>query len=973
MLGAKPLEAVLGSGIDNTDHDAVRGFIRAAADLGLSLLFIYPNSKVPADMRTPVARNKDDKAAQEAAKEAGRRDWSSVRSPAGLALATSDKPTLDRYLKRYIELFSTWHDTNGEVVPYNKKRADADEIFMFAPVAVNLAIEVGGSGLVVIDCDTRAQMARWFEANEIDDPADWPAPTVITPGHMGPDADPDDPATWSHSDGGHFYFTVPDTLMPVLPRHLGAMTWGGDDGFAVLWDRRYVLIPPSTRPEGSYEQLGHVYELPEWLADEIIKAGERRVVRARDNARPAEPGSLGELVDAWAANVSWASILEPMGWVPAPRADACGCAVWTAPGEHASPKSATAHDTGCSLGRYTDVNAPLHLWTDHDAPPFTDGMGTDGWTPTFSKLQAVALVSFKGNIGTAMDELGIMPDLAVSVDPDINPKAGVEDTHDTNGDFALPESEVAVRDQQQANEGIEADNAVPSNHLSGSAMDVNTGDTPPPPDAPCPVCGHVDCRCNDDGQFCTVCQTGAGVFAEDPDDGVLWHAKDADDAADTGGHRADGVVTDPRTSDPVPSKSADELLAEMPADFGKATKADPPPADASPYPDHVEDPDPDVFDSKHAGVPRIAPFSHWRHMPPPEYVIEGLIEHGGLSCIVGPPGMGKSTVVLDMACHIATGKSWQGRRTLKTRVLYLPGEGLSGAVQRLRAWEDAHQMDLGDDLLLGDSIILVKAENEAWGEIAAYIARQGIGVVIFDTFARMSSGLEENSATDVGIAVRRFDKLKELTNAGVCVVHHTGKHSPEVARGSSALNGALDSELLIRQATWDTTDITDEDGRMEGKAIEVWTTKQKNSEQLDDPIPLRMLNWPGNDINAPIITGVNGDVDPMQGDIVLARALPEPIVETAIRIRHHVDGLTQQGATRTDLVAAIRPDAYANSRSDTAAYWKQRINTAVDRALRYGLIVTLTGTPSGSRYIPDPTVTPDMARAAAAAEITDAD
>jgi hypothetical protein len=939
MLGAKPLEAVLGSGIDNTDHEAVRSFVRAAADLGLSLLFILPNSKVPADLRTTVARNKDDKAAQEAARDAGRKDWRAIKSAGGLALATSDKPTLDRYLKRYVELFSEWHAVDeeglpvGEPVVYNKKRHDANEIVMTTPVAVNLAVEVGGSALVVIDCDTAAQVRRWFEANELDpDDPELPAPTVLTPGHMGKGANPEDPSTWSHSDGGHFYFTVPDELMPVLPRHLGAMTWGGDNGFAVLWDRRYVLIPPSTRPEGAYEQLGHVYELPPWLADEIIKAGEHRIVRARDNTDGNEDGSLADLVDQWAANVSWASILEPLGWVPAPRADACGCAVWTAPGEHASPKSATAHDPGCSLGRYTETNAPLHLWTDHDAPPFTDKIGTPGWSATFSKLQAVAAISYKGNVGEAMDDMGITP--VVSVDPDINPHAGVEDIAKTDGDFSLP---------------------------------VTEEDAPPL-------------------LVCQVCNTGSGEFQVAG--GIVWHRADEDDPE---GHRADGSDLQPTSADDAPMDSAaeygdpppaptppaatpDELLAGLPADFGKADAgaSTPPPAD-SPYPDRVEDPDPDVFDSEHAGVPRIAPFSHWRHMPPPEYIIDGLIEHGGLSCIVGPPGLGKSTVVLDMACHIATGKSWQGRRTLKTPVLYLPGEGLSGAVQRLRAWEDAHGIDLSDDLLLGDSIILVKAENEAWGEIAAYIARKGIGLVIFDTFARMSSGLEENSATDVGIAVRRFDKLKALTNAGVCVVHHTGKHDPSVGRGSSALNGALDSELLIRHATWDTTDITDADGHINGKAIEVWTTKQKNAEQLDDAIPLRMLNWPGNDINAPIITGPNGDVDPMQGDIVLARPLPTPIVEVAIMVRRYLDDLPQQGATRAELVAAIRPDAYAKSRSDTSAYWKQTIGLAVDRGLRYGIIVTLTGTASGSRYIPDPTVTNEMARAAAAAEVTDSD
>lgn len=921
MLGSKPLEAVLGSGVDNTDHEAVRAFIRQAADLGLHLLFIYPDSKVPADLRTVQARKKDDRLAQEAAQAAGRRDWQTVKSPAGLALATDDKATLERYLKRYVQLFSTWVDATGAEVQWSKKAEDDGSITMAQPAAVNLAVEVGGSGVVVVDCDTAAQVDRWFEVAEI--PEEYrPAPTILTPGQVGPDADINDPSTWAHADGGHFWFTVPDKYLPVLPRHLGAMTWGGDHGFAVLWDRRYVLIPPSTRPEGAYEQLGHVYDLPEWLASEILKAGERRVQRAEASAGDtAENPELATHIDRWAENVSWASILEPLGWTPAPRADSCGCAVWTAPGVHASPKSATAHDTGCTAGRYTETNAPLHIWTDNPAEPFDQWVSEKG-TSTISKLRAVALINYGGNVGKAMDDMDVTPDL--SVEPGLDPK-GIDRDHKMNGDgeFDLPDTD-ALADEAEAGYDPETVKA-----------------------------------------YCRACDTTEGQFAHD-EDGELWHLHDEV----VGAHLATATPEDiasAASAEPEESPRSDYAagLSDLPADFGKA--------DDSPYADEVDDPDPDVFDSTHSGVPRIAPFSHWRDMPPPEYIIDGLIEHGGLSSVIGPPGVGKSTVVLDMLCHIATGKSWQGRTTRKTRVLYLPGEGLSGAVQRLKAWEDAHDVDLADDLLLGNGIILVSAQNEAWGEIAAYIVRQGIGLVVFDTFARMSAGLEENSATDVGKAVRRFDKLRELTNAGVCVVHHTAKGSPDTARGSSALNGALDSELLVRMATWDVTQIADENGRLPGKCIEITTSKQKNAEQLENPIPLLMINHPlPQDVSAPLITGPNGSVDPMQGEVVLARALPEPIVETAIRIRQFVDRLTQQGATRTEIVLAVRPDAYAMSRADTPVYWKQRIAEAVDKGLRYSLIETLTGTPSGARYIPSVN-TADQARNLAAAEVNDQD
>ncbi|AHB79371.1 DNA primase/polymerase/helicase [Mycobacterium phage JAMaL] len=927
MLGSKPLEAVLGSGVDNTDHEAVRAFIRQAADLGLHLLFIYPDSKVPADLRTPQKRKADDKAAQEEAQAAGRRDWQTVKSGAGLALATDDKATLERYLKRYIQVFSTWAEleqdgTPGVECPWNKKGEDAGTIVMTKPAAVNLAVEVGGSGVVVVDCDTAAQVDRWFEVAEI--PEEYrPAPTILTPGQVGPDADINDPSTWAHADGGHFWFTVPDKYLPVLPRHLGAMTWGGDHGFAVLWDRRYVLIPPSTRPEGAYEQLGHVYDLPDWLGEAIMAAGERRVQRAEASAGDTDNPELATHIDRWAENVSWASILEPLGWTPAPRADSCGCAVWTAPGVHASPKSATAHDTGCTAGRYTETNAPLHIWTDNPAEPFDAWVAEKG-TSTISKLQAVALINYGGNVGKAMDDMDVTPDL--SVEPGLDPK-GIDRDHRMNGDgeFDLPEvdeSELAVREQQDRN-------IYPEDQAEDNTV---------------------------------VCQCGATIGPDDAyeaNDGTWYHRVGDADSAD-----ADEAQNHPiEVSDPV-EYAAD--LSDLPADFGR-------PADDSPYADEVDDPDPDVFDSPHNGVPRIAPFSHWRDMPPPEYIIDGLLEHGGLSSVIGPPGVGKSTVVLDMLCHIATGKNWQGRVTRKTRVLYLPGEGLSGAVQRLKAWEDAHDVDLADDLLLGNGIILVSAQNEAWGEIAAYIARQGIGLVVFDTFARMSAGLEENSATDVGKAVRRFDKLRELTNAGVCVVHHTAKGSPDTARGSSALNGALDSELLVRMATWDVSQIADDNGRLPGKCIEITTSKQKNAEQLENPLPLLMINHELPDgVSAPLITGPNGSVDPMQGEVVLARALPEPIVETAIRIREFVDRLTQQGATRTEIALAVRPDAYAISRADTPVYWKQRIAEAVDKGLRYSLIETLTGTPSGARYIPSVN-TAEQARVLAAAEVNDQD
>lgn len=834
MLGSTELAAILGSGVDGTNHEAVKAYIKTACSAGLSLLLIHPGSKAPFDGRTARQRTAADKAAQAEAKEAGRKDWAKVKSPSGLALASSDSKVVLGYLKNYLETFG-------------------DE------VSVNLAVEVGGSRLVIVDCDTQDQRERFLEAAGA--PADTP-PTVISPGSLAADG-----KTWVHEPGnGHYWFTVPDGV--ELPTNTGAMTWDGDpQGFAVLWNRRYVLIPPSVRAEGRYELLGRDYPLPGWLHEAITERADAKFQRAFDNTAPSTD-DLSTAIDSWAESISWADILEPLGWTPTARPDTCGCDVWTAPGPHASSKSATAHDGGCSLGRYTETNAPLHIWTDNPGEPF-DTYAAENGTKTISKLQAVAYAEYGGNIGKAMDALDLGP--AVT---EIQKEMGVSKHNVPEGAEHSPAEDIVINSTDSA---------------------VN--------------CERVSTSVSDDGSY----------------------------------HLS------------VPSEQVYDILGEGGED--------------SPF-DEPTHPDSDVFDTGMPGLPIIAPWTHWRDLPPPEYVIEGLIEHGGLSSIIGPPGVGKSSVALDMACHIAVGRPWHGRKTLKTRVLYLPGEGLSGANQRIKAWTYEHDIPdevLADGLRVGNSILQLRASTEAWGKLAEYIIRQRIGLIIFDTFARMSLGIEENSASEVGEAIVRFDQMRRLTNAGVLVVHHTSKNNPAAGRGSSALNGAMDSELLVSEASWtfDQVGVGSDDGRVpSGKPIQLSTTKQKNAEQLEHPMPLLMRNCSTYD--APYITGPNGHLDPMVGDVILARPVDEPIVETAIRIRRHLDQFTELGLTKSEITMAVRADPYTASRKDSAKAWRQKVILAIDAGIRYDLLDFPEG--STAKFIAGP-ATAEQARVAHAAEV----
>jgi hypothetical protein len=68
-------------------------------------------------------------------------------------------------------------------------------------------------------------------------------------------------------------------------------------------------------------------------------------------------------------------------------------------------------------------------------------------------------------------------------------------------------------------------------------------------------------------------------------------------------------------------------------------------------------------------------------------------------------------------------------------------------------------------------------------------------LVIVDTFARATAGIEENSAKDVGAAIAIFSSIEQETGAAVLIVHHSGKASQDSMRGSSALLAAVDCEL----------------------------------------------------------------------------------------------------------------------------------------------------------------------------------
>lgn len=368
MISESPFAAVFGAAVPGGEDSLVH-VARYAIRMGYAVVPCLPGTKKPLCTLPSTAVKKADVAAQEEARAAGRRRWELVRHTCGVHHAMTDEKESDRVIRRLVK--------------------------QYEPNPINIGIELGRSRVIVVDVDTDSERlgfeASWREATD----GAMPPMTVLSPGVQdGPGGE------WLHKNGGHYWFTLPDGW--ELPASDGAMK--DESGWIAMWANRQVLVPPSIRREGPYQLVGDPTPAPVWLLKRILDHLDERLQRAtaQEARRQERSESDSEAhIDGWSTATSWASLLEADGWYATTLPDNCGCEIWTAPGVHASPKSATAHDIGCALYDDSPGHAPLHVWTDNP-PEFLVGENK-----TLTKIQYVALRDHGGNMPAACRAEGI--------------------------------------------------------------------------------------------------------------------------------------------------------------------------------------------------------------------------------------------------------------------------------------------------------------------------------------------------------------------------------------------------------------------------------------------------------------------------------------------------------------------------------------------------------------------------------------
>lgn len=194
---------------------------------------------------------------------------------------------------------------------------------------------------------------------------------------------------------------------------------------------------------------------------------------------------------------------------------------------------------------------------------------------------------------------------------------------------------------------------------------------------------------------------------------------------------------------------------------------------------------------------RMLTVEQMRDMRPPPMLVDGLLSLDSESWLIARSGSFKSFVALDIAGHIGRGMPWMGRDVHQGEIVYLVAEGAGGMGARVRAWEQRNGPMEGVRFL---PMPVQAAREDHWAALVEACRRLRPVLIILDTQARITVGLDENDNSAMGQFIEAVGRLKRATEACVLVVHHLGRSGSD-ARGASAIDGAQDSELKLTKTS----------------------------------------------------------------------------------------------------------------------------------------------------------------------------
>lgn len=187
----------------------------------------------------------------------------------------------------------------------------------------------------------------------------------------------------------------------------------------------------------------------------------------------------------------------------------------------------------------------------------------------------------------------------------------------------------------------------------------------------------------------------------------------------------------------------------------------------------------------------------------PTYLIDEVLEDDAHGIMGGLSMTYKSFLALRMAYSICTGEPFMGRQVYSTGpVIYVCGEGRGGISRRWKALQlKLGKVPAGSFFLYNSPLQLRDATSMQ--TLKECIEEVRPALVIFDTFASLAGGIEENSPSEVGNALGNVRRVCQAGGASSLIVHHFGKDATKGFRGASNFTNDVDFAFMVNRPEGD--------------------------------------------------------------------------------------------------------------------------------------------------------------------------
>lgn len=217
---------------------------------------------------------------------------------------------------------------------------------------------------------------------------------------------------------------------------------------------------------------------------------------------------------------------------------------------------------------------------------------------------------------------------------------------------------------------------------------------------------------------------------------------------------------------------------------------------------------------------------------PKQFVVDGLLAKGEVSCWFGEPGATKSALALDIACHVAGGIPWMGRNAgLRhpghtfpngesypeywgaTSVLYVALERGPQVQRRIEAFTDEHGLQRPLQIALWNGPLdFVNDDSDRLSQIVEMVEHQScavehpagedgysIDLIVIDTLARTFGSGSDSGGEETAKVARHLERTLKFTGAHIALVHHTPIGDDSRLRGHGNLLAAFDMTVRVQK------------------------------------------------------------------------------------------------------------------------------------------------------------------------------